>query len=109
MQKNIRKMQQTKPITAKWEIDINIEALVSLCNNLTEKIPINVGPISRNSTVLNPFSPVPTNAITKPIATVPKPTYRKAFANELGPLKTPRKSSSSDDPPSDESCTCNKI
>lgn len=74
-------------------------------NKITEflYLPINDGPISLNSTVLNPFSPVPTNAITRPIAIEPKPTYRKAFANELGPLNTPKKSSSSDEPPSDES------
>lgn len=36
--------------------------------------PINDGPISLNSLVLNPFSPVPTNAITNPMATVPNPT-----------------------------------
>lgn len=71
-------------------------------------LPINDGPISLNSTVLNPFSPVPTNAITKPIATVPRPTYRKAFANELGPLRTPKKSSSSEEPPRDESCICER-
>lgn len=69
------------------------------------QLPINDGPISLSSTVLNPFSPVPTNAITRPMATVPKPTYRKAFANELGPRSTPRKSSSPDEP-SDESCIC---
>lgn len=66
--------------------------------------PINEGPINLNSTVLNPFSPVPTNDITNPIAIVPKPTYRKALANELGPLSTPKRSSSSEDPPKDESC-----
>lgn len=65
--------------------------------------PINDGPIHRNSSVLNPFSPVPTNDITKPRATVPNPTYKNAFANELGPLRAPRKSSSSDEPPNDES------
>lgn len=37
-------------------------------------IPINDGPISLSSTVLNPFSPVPTKDITKPTATVPSPT-----------------------------------
>lgn len=67
-------------------------------------LPINDGPINLSSTVLKPFSPVPTNTITKPSATVPKPTYRKAFANELGPLNAPKKSSSSDEPPNDESC-----
>lgn len=73
--------------------------------SITKKvIPINDGPISLNSTVLKPFSPVPTKAITKPIAIVPNPTYRKAFANELGPLNTPKKSSSSDEPPKEESC-----
>lgn len=63
---------------------------------------INDGPIKRNSTVLKPFSPVPTNTITKPRATVPKPTYKKAFANELGPLIALKKSSSEE--PIDESC-----
>lgn len=67
-------------------------------------IPIKDGPIIRSSTVLKPFSPVPTKKMTKPNATVPRPTYRKAFANELGPRSAPRKSSSSDDPPNDESC-----
>lgn len=46
--------------------------------------------------------------ITKPRATVPNPTYRKAFANELGPLSAPKKSSSSDEP-NDESCICDCI
>lgn len=66
-------------------------------------LPINDGPINLNSSVLNPFSPVPTNTITKPRATVPKPTYKNAFAKGLGPRNTPKKSSSSDDPPNDES------
>lgn len=35
---------------------------------------IRVGPISLNSNVLKPFSPVPTNAITNPMAVVPSPT-----------------------------------
>uniref|UniRef100_A0A1A9Z9F1 Uncharacterized protein n=1 Tax=Glossina pallidipes TaxID=7398 RepID=A0A1A9Z9F1_GLOPL len=62
------------------------------------------GPIRRNSTVLKPFSPVPTKAITKPRAIVPKPAYRKALANVLGPRKTPKRSSSSEEPPRDASC-----
>lgn len=37
----------------------------------------------RNSRVLNPFSPVPTNAITRPMATVPRPTYKSALAAAL--------------------------
>lgn len=72
--------------------------------HLKKILPINDGPISLNSLVLNPFSPVPTNAITKPIAIVPRPTQRKAFAKELGPLNTPSKSSSSEEPPNEESC-----
>lgn len=40
--------------------------------------------------------------MTKPSATVPKPTYKKAFANELGPLIAVKKSSSDD--PIEESC-----
>ncbi|KAI9586648.1 hypothetical protein GQX74_002495 [Glossina fuscipes] len=51
-----------------------------------------------------PFSPVPTKAITKPRAIVPKPAYRKALANVLGPRKTPKRSSSSEEPPRDASC-----
>lgn len=35
--------------------------------------PIKAGPIKRSSFVLKPFSPVPTNAIIKPIDAVPKP------------------------------------
>lgn len=100
-QKNIRSMQQTKPMTTKstWKFsEIISEDKIRIFHLL-----ISDGPMRRNSTVLNPFSPVPTNDITKPIATVPNPTYKKAFANELGPRKTPRKSSSSDEPPSDES------
>lgn len=70
----------------------------------TRLLPINEGPISRSSTVLKPFSPVPTKEMTKPNATVPRPKYRNAFANELGPRSAPKKSSSSDDPLNVESC-----
>lgn len=80
-----------------------------MTDNFHRKLPIRDGPINRSSTVLKPFSPVPTNKITKPSATVPKPIYRKAFANELGPLSAPKKSSSSDEPPKDESWICNQI
>lgn len=44
---------------------------------------INVGPMSRSSRVLNPFSPVPTNHITSPMTVVPRPTYSSAFAAAL--------------------------
>lgn len=71
----------------------------------TQKSPISDGPIHRSSSVLNPFSPVPTNAITNPKATVPSPTYKNALANELGPRSTPKMSSSSDEP-NDESWIC---
>lgn len=100
-------MQQTKPMTAYQKRrrvhQVSIFHINSNLSHQDKRSPINDGPMSRSSTVLNPFSPVPTNAITKPMAIVPKPTYRKAFANELGPLNAPRKSSSSDEPPSDES------
>lgn len=35
---------------------------------------MSVGPMRRSSSVLKPFSPVPTNAMTMPTATVPRPT-----------------------------------
>lgn len=72
-------------------------------------LPIKDGPISRNSTVLKPFSPVPTKAITKPRAIVPRPTYKKAFAKVLGPRSTPKKSSSSEEPPNEASCICRRF
>ena len=37
-------------------------------------LPMRVGPMRRSSSVLKPFSPVPTKEMTRPMATVPKPT-----------------------------------
>ena len=68
-------------------------------------LPIRVGPMRRSSSVLKPFSPVPTKEMTRPMATVPNPTYSKAFAAALWwPYSPPGISSSSELlPPYDES------
>lgn len=105
IQNRIRNVQHNKPRPEReCRITGSKKSCKSIEANCKSNPPINDGPISLSSTVLNPFSPVPTNAITKPIAMVPKPTYRKALANELGPLSTPSRSSSSEEPPNDESC-----
>lgn len=107
MQKNIRNTINTKPTT---ETKNNVCYAMRESENKEWKIiPIIIGPISLNSVVLKPFSPVPTNAITNPSAIVPKPMYRKAFAKVLGPRITLIMSSSSDEPASDTSWTYIKI
>lgn len=67
---------ETDTMTEKDRERIKSHAIIYIFRNqaLSSHVPINDGPISLNSTVLNPFSPVPTKAITKPIATVPNPT-----------------------------------
>lgn len=77
IQKNIRRIQQIKPrAVTKTHISQlkhdQLEQRQTFFFSFT--LPINAGPISLNSTVLNPFSPVPTKAITRPMATVPNPT-----------------------------------
>lgn len=53
---------------------INSKKIISaIYQKNLNNLPINDGPISLNSPVLNPFSPVPTKAMISPMAVVHKP------------------------------------
>lgn len=92
-----------------WRMSTNRTGLDGSTDNVWEYIDTSitlkysVGSISINYYFYLLFIFLP-----NPNATVPRPTYRNAFANELGPRSAPKKSSSSEDPLSVESCIWNK-